>query len=393
MLAGATLVPRPFRPVLRGLLLTGGRPRTCATISRRRATATGRAERRSGGRLRRSSAGGSARSSPRSRARATVAAPRCRRKTVSRLRSRSGGSRSIRSRWGSGSEENVGGGRRDYGRGGRVHNGARGASLRARRGVGAGSAAARRPRVVVPPLTATGLAMIPTYGMLETELSQDAATWLDADVELVGGNRAGVEIERRVIRGRRGRHAGGSWPPTRTSWWSAPGVEARWRARFSGRCRRRPSHHASRPVAVVAAGARPGDQSRIVVGSDGSPGSAAALEWAFAEARLRGISIHAVSGRHEPWGLAGGVVRNLEAVFELREALARSAEDLLDEAERATPHDVPFPREAIAAPAGPALVAAAADSDLLVVARPAGAASRASYWAPSASIALHMRAA
>ena len=54
-------------------------------------------------------------------------------------------------------------------------------------------------------------------------------------------------------------------------------------------------------------------------------------------------------------------------MFELREALARSAEDLLDEAERATPDDVPFTREAIAAPAGPALVAAAADSDLLVV--------------------------
>ena len=125
-------------------------------------------------------------------------------------------------------------------------------------------------------------------------------------------------------------------------------------------------HHASRPVAVVH-GARPGDQSRIVVGSDGSPGSAAALEWAFAEARLRGISIHAVSAYHEPWGLAGGVVRNPEAVFELREALARSAEDLLDEAERATPDDVPFTREAIAAPAGSALVAAAADSDLLVV--------------------------
>ena len=48
----------------------------------------------------------------------------------------------------------------------------------------------------IPPLTATGLAMIPTYGMLETELSQDAAASLDADVELVGGNRAGVEPNR-----------------------------------------------------------------------------------------------------------------------------------------------------------------------------------------------------
>lgn len=217
----------------------------------------------------------------------------------------------------------------------------------------------------IPPLTATGVAMIPTYGMLETELSQDAATSLDADVELVGGNRAGVEIERRVIRG----DAAGTLVELATDA-DLLVVGSRGRGALAGAILGSVStaclHHASRPVAVVH-GARPGDQSRIVVGSDGSPGSAAALEWAFAEARLRGISIHAVSAYHEPWGLAGGVVRNPEAVFELREALARSAEDLLDEAERATPDDVPFTREAIAAPAGPALVAAAADSDLLVV--------------------------
>ena len=85
---------------------------------------------------------------------------------------------------------------------------------------------------------------------------------------------------------------------------------------FLGSVSRACLHHASGPVAVVHA-AHSGDR-RIVVGLDGSPGSAAALDWTFAEAQLRGIAVHAVAAYHEPWGLAGGVVRSPDAVLELR---------------------------------------------------------------------------
>ena len=125
VLAGATLVPRPFRPVLRGLLLTGGQP----TYLRHDLAEAGDGDWASGApiwwpptkivgrRLSPFLAEIAGESDGRG-----AALPR---KTVSRSRSRSGGSRSIRSRWGSGSEENVGGGRRDHGRGGRSQRGAR----------------------------------------------------------------------------------------------------------------------------------------------------------------------------------------------------------------------------------------------------------------------------
>jgi nucleotide-binding universal stress UspA family protein len=77
--------------------------------------------------------------------------------------------------------------------------------------------------------------------------------------------------------------------------------------------------HASCPVAVVHV-AHYGEPARIVVGVDGSEGAAAALAWAFAEARMRGSAVHAVAAYHEPWGLSGGLVANPGAVLELRNA-------------------------------------------------------------------------
>jgi len=217
----------------------------------------------------------------------------------------------------------------------------------------------------IPPLTATGVSLVPAFDLLQAELSEAAAASLDADVEQVGGNESAVEIGRHVVRG----DAAGTLVDL-SSEADLLVVGSRGRGALAGSVlgsvSRACLQHASGPVAVVHV-AHPGDRSRVMVGTDGSPGSAAALDWAFAEAQRRGISVHAVAAYHEPWGLAGGVVRSPDAVFELREALARNAEDLLDAAARAAPPDVQVSREAVAAPAGPALVAAAADSDLLVV--------------------------
>jgi len=53
----------------------------------------------------------------------------------------------------------------------------------------------------------------------------------------------------------------------------------------------------------MTARAENGGQRRIVVGVDGSPASAAAVRWAAAEARLRGMRLHVVYAR-DPYAAA-----------------------------------------------------------------------------------------
>lgn len=216
----------------------------------------------------------------------------------------------------------------------------------------------------IPPLTATGVGMIPTYGLLETELGQAAAASIEADLERVGAPSR-IEIERRVVRG----DAAGILVDRSTdSELLVVGSRGRGAlaGTFLGSVSRACLHHASCPVAVVHM-AHHGERSRIVVGVDGSIGASAALEWAIGEARLRRTTVHVVSAYHEPWSLSGGAVASPGAVIELREGLAANAEQILEEARRSAPDDVPVSVEATYSPAGQALVAAAADADLLVV--------------------------
>jgi len=125
-------------------------------------------------------------------------------------------------------------------------------------------------------------------------------------------------------------------------------------------------HHAPCPVAVVH-DAGPTERSRIVVGVDGSPGAGAALEWAYAEARLRAVGVYAVCAYDEPWGIASLGMSSAAAVAELRTALAVGAERALEAAEAAAPEGVGVTGEAIRGAAGPALVSASDGSALLVV--------------------------
>jgi nucleotide-binding universal stress UspA family protein len=216
----------------------------------------------------------------------------------------------------------------------------------------------------IPPLTATGVGMIPAYGLLETELGEAAAASIEEDLERVGVP-GGVEIERSVVRG----DAAGVLVD-RSAGSDLLVVGSRGRGAlagaFLGSVSRACLHHAPGPVAVVHV-AHHGERSRIVVGVDGSTGATAALEWAIAEARLRRTTVHAVSAYHEPWSLSGGAVTSPGALIELREGLAANAGQILEEARRSAPDDVPVSVEAAYSPAGQALVAAAADADLLVV--------------------------
>jgi nucleotide-binding universal stress UspA family protein len=215
----------------------------------------------------------------------------------------------------------------------------------------------------VPPLTTTGIGVIPTLDRLEAELAQAAADVIDADLERVGAD--GVEIERRSLRG----DAAGALVDLSTGA-DMLVVGSRGRGALAGAVlgsvSRACLHHASCPVAVVHV-AHHGERSRIVVGVDGSAGASAALEWALAEARLRGSVLQAVTAYQEPWEFYASVVPSAGAGVEVREALAGRAEQILEDVRNTCPADAEVHVESILAPPGPALVSAATDADLLVV--------------------------
>jgi nucleotide-binding universal stress UspA family protein len=231
--------------------------------------------------------------------------------------------------------------------------------------------ALRRARVrvvhawTIPALTMAGVGMVPSFAEVEDELGESAAESLRADLERVGMSGEGVEIEQRVVKGDA---AGALVELSEDADLLVVGSRGRGTvaAAMLGSVSQACLQHASCPVAVVHV-AHYGEHARLVVGVDGSSGAAAALEWAYAEARLRGIAVHALCAYQEPWGLSGGVVRTPEAVHELRQALGKTAAELVESVERAAPDDVEVTGETIAAPAGPALVAAASDADMLVV--------------------------
>ena len=103
-------------------------------------------------------------------------------------------------------------------------------------------------------------------------------------------------------------------------------------------------------------------QGLIVVGVDGSPEARRALDWALAEARLRGgrcLLVHAYE-----LGAAGSAIGLAEPV----EALERSAEELLgQELAYAREAEPEAEGRAVPGPAAPALVDASRQADLLVV--------------------------
>ncbi len=217
----------------------------------------------------------------------------------------------------------------------------------------------------VPPLAATGVGMVPAFDLLRAELGDSAREVLASELAEAGDAAAGLAIEQIVAQG----DAAGVLVD------AAAGADllvvgSRGRGSVTGTVlgsvSRACLHHAPCPVAI-AHDAGPTERSRIVVGVDGSPGAKAALEWAFAEARLRDVGIFAVCAYDEPWGIASAGLSSAAAVAELRTALAVEAEEVLEAAQETAPESVGVTVEAIRSAPGPALVSAAADSALLVV--------------------------
>jgi nucleotide-binding universal stress UspA family protein len=124
------------------------------------------------------------------------------------------------------------------------------------------------------------------------------------------------------------------------------------------------SHEVETPPAPVGTG-------RILVGVDGSAGSAAALAWAIQEARLRGGAVHAVMAWQRPqsigaanvWGM--GMDPSLSNDSLLSSATADEAARL--GAQAAQGQDVAVTSAAVEGHPAAVLLDSAADADLLVV--------------------------
>jgi nucleotide-binding universal stress UspA family protein len=126
-------------------------------------------------------------------------------------------------------------------------------------------------------------------------------------------------------------------------------------------------HHARCPVAVVKGpvAGRAGGGGHVVVGLDGSRASGAALAWAVDEARRRGARVTVVRAHLAP--LVDEVAEEAVLVWDQSTdaSYARSAFDAT--VDRVDAGGVAVERLLVADSPGPAIVAAAADADLVVV--------------------------
>jgi len=215
----------------------------------------------------------------------------------------------------------------------------------------------------IPPLTTTGVGIMPAYQVVRDGLAEGTAAELAQSVE-EASSAASVEVEVEVVQG----DAAGALVE-RSAGAALVVVGSRGRGSVAGPLLGSVSqgvlHHAQCPVAVVHKAER-ALGSRVVVGVDGSPGASGAIQWAFAEAKLRSVPVHAVSAYEEPWTLAAAGFSSAEIALEYRNALAGDAGRVVEEVRAAAPEGVEVTGEVVLASAGRALVDIAGD-DLLVV--------------------------
>lgn len=128
-------------------------------------------------------------------------------------------------------------------------------------------------------------------------------------------------------------------------------------------------HHARRPVAVVPPTAPLPGHGDVVVGVDGSEGSALALRWAVDEAAARGARLSVVHGWWTPYPIPPGGLGLAPADPEqFTEQSEQLLQEMVDDAvTRAGRTPGAIERLPIQEPAAPALLDRAKDAALLVV--------------------------
>lgn len=130
-------------------------------------------------------------------------------------------------------------------------------------------------------------------------------------------------------------------------------------------------HHATMPVAVVHGPPPEGTGARrLIVGVDGSPGSAAALAWAVADAAARDAVVEVVHAWEPPvlYGPAAGVSEVPYDVQAILDAGEKLADDMIAESAAGTPGVRTESRVVADSPAG-GLLDAAKGADVIVVGR------------------------
>lgn len=107
--------------------------------------------------------------------------------------------------------------------------------------------------------------------------------------------------------------------------------------------------------------------NKIVVGVDGSAGSLEALRWAFAEAALRGSTLEAVAVWQYPMMTTIPAFGAVPEIADLSEQTEQTLRVTLADAGVASTPEVPVTIAVAEGAPAAALLAAAADADLLVV--------------------------
>jgi nucleotide-binding universal stress UspA family protein len=196
----------------------------------------------------------------------------------------------------------------------------------------------------------------PTYGEAQ------AMAALDEIIEHVVGSATGAKVERRLVNDHAGRGLVDLSAEAGLLVVGARGLGA-IRSLVLGSVSQYCLHHARCPVAIVHADAasRP-ITDRVVVGVDGSMGSAVALEFALAEARARRATLEVVHS----WTIPAIAVPYVPDTTDL-ESAARQLVDEMVGAAGVAADDPSVTRTVLpGAPAG-TLLAAGDDADVIVV--------------------------
>lgn len=204
-------------------------------------------------------------------------------------------------------------------------------------------------------------------GRFEQEFFTERQVELDSTVARLQAKYPGLRIEGEVVIGHASHVLAQASKDAELVVVGARGESAPLRVRLLGGVSDAVASHAYGPVAIISDEAHENPGGPIVVGVDDSPEAEAAIDLAFAAAKLRGVplvGVHAwdVGRGSTAWEAAGW--HEDEAALE--ETLREMANGLLTEQRAANP-EVEVKLKVVRARAHEALVAASKDAGMLVV--------------------------